>query len=244
MNKQLPPAQLWIGPSDILGQEIIQYLQTQFCQNNDCATCSICLGIRQHQYHAMMMLQPEKQYTLKELDPLFHTLSFALDENQKFFFIIDKAEWLSAACSNKLLKSIEEPPPGYHFIFLTQRADDILPTIHSRCIERNFFQGSHSLTHHELYRFFTHSNSDPNSFLQNLGTSKITERESIELLDALIEYWTKKYTSTAAQEDHAIKQQAEQVVDTLTSYLEKTPMPGSSKIFWRDLYLAITTAIC
>lgn len=236
MNKsnQLPPAQLWIGPSDILGQEVIAYLQKQFCTNNGCATCAICLGIRQHQYHAMLMLQPEKQYTLKELDPLFHTLSFALDKDQKFFFVIDKAEWLTPACSNKLLKSIEEPPDGYHFIFLTQRADDILPTIRSRCIERNFFQGSHSLTHHELYRFFTQLNSDPNSFLQTLDKSKITERESIELLDALIEYWTKKYINDQDK-------QTEQIVDTLTSYLEKTPMPGSSKIFWRDAYLAVNS---
>jgi DNA polymerase III gamma/tau subunit len=233
MKTHIPPSQLWIGPTDTLQQEVIIYLQKQFCANKGCRNCATCMAIRHHQYHALMVFNPEKLYTIADLDPLFATLAFALAEHEHYFFIINNADGLNAACSNKLLKSIEEPPPGYHFIFLTQRADQILPTIRSRCTERNFFEKSQTLANHELFDFFTHEHTDPNAFLLTLEKSKITEQESSELLDALIEYWTQQYN-----DDQSSK--TAKKIDLLIAYLEKTPMPGSSKIFWKDLYLAFT----
>ena len=49
-------------------------------------------------------------------------------ENQHYFFVIQKADLLTLACSNRLLKPIEEPPAGYHFIFLSESLDQIIPT--------------------------------------------------------------------------------------------------------------------
>src|ERR1700689_1305470 len=35
--------------------------------------------------------------------------------------------------ANRMLKSLEEPPPFVHLVLLTDRREDVLPTIASRC---------------------------------------------------------------------------------------------------------------
>ena len=48
-------------------------------------------------------------------------------------FIIDEAELLDAAAQNRLLKTLEEPPPGTVLILVTSQEERLLPTIRSRC---------------------------------------------------------------------------------------------------------------
>lgn len=47
--------------------------------------------------------------------------------------IIDKADALTDAAANALLKILEEPPSQTYFILITARSMKLLPTIHSRC---------------------------------------------------------------------------------------------------------------
>ena len=47
-------------------------------------------------------------------------------------FIVRRAEELSLAAANALLKTLEEPGPRTHFILLSAVADSLLPTIRSR----------------------------------------------------------------------------------------------------------------
>ena len=135
----IPPAQLWIGKPLALHDITTKYLQQQLCSNNGCGVCTTCFQIKQEQHHAALWLQPEKtQYTIATLDPIFKTISYALAPDQPFFIIIQKADLLTQLCANSLLKSLEEPPAGYHFILLAEREDQILPTIHSRCVVKQF----------------------------------------------------------------------------------------------------------
>jgi DNA polymerase-3 subunit delta' len=46
--------------------------------------------------------------------------------------VIHPAEMLNLNAANALLKSLEEPPPGTHFLLLTHRPQQVLPTIKSR----------------------------------------------------------------------------------------------------------------
>lgn len=236
----LSPAQIWIGQHEIVHQHLIAELQKQFCTHKECGHCTVCKAIANYQHHALMLIQPEKSYTLEMLDPIFSAFSFGLDDGQHFFCIIDKAEWLSPACSNKLLKSIEEPPRGYHIIFITQRIDALLPTLRSRCIERNFYTATHTIHNQELYNHFIGMHPhDPVNFLQTLESSKISEQESIELLDAIIGFWAAKYTA-AAPHNNPLAPAIEATLEKLKNYLDKTPMPGSAKLFWKDLYLTLS----
>ena len=47
--------------------------------------------------------------------------------------IIDPADDLEKSAANALLKSLEEPPQGTHFLLVTHRPGRLLPTIRSRC---------------------------------------------------------------------------------------------------------------
>ena len=47
--------------------------------------------------------------------------------------VIHPAEMLNVSAANALLKNLEEPPPRTHFLLVTHRPHQLLPTIRSRC---------------------------------------------------------------------------------------------------------------
>lgn len=49
-----------------------------------------------------------------------------------FFVVVERAELLTPASANKLLKSLEEPGKNLHYVFLTSNSNLILQTIKSR----------------------------------------------------------------------------------------------------------------
>ena len=58
--------------------------------------------------------------------------AFSSHEGHAKVFIVRRAEELSIAAANALLKTLEEPGKGTHFILLTSEGDTLLPTIRSR----------------------------------------------------------------------------------------------------------------
>lgn len=48
-------------------------------------------------------------------------------------FVLDGAHLMNATAANRLLKSLEEPPPTTHFLLVTSAPQALLPTIRSRC---------------------------------------------------------------------------------------------------------------
>lgn len=49
------------------------------------------------------------------------------------WILVEDAHRLNGASANMLLKSLEEPPPGTHFLLITHRPEAMLQTIRSRC---------------------------------------------------------------------------------------------------------------
>lgn len=231
------PAQLWIGAHDFLIQKTYEYLKSKFCVSNSCNTCVTCRHINEQQHHSTLWLMPEKQYTLEQLEPIFNTISFALAPHEHYFFIIQKADTLTPACANSLLKSIEEPPAGYHFILLAERADQILPTIRSRCVVQSY---AHTLSANRsplLNHFNNLNNRNPLTFAKDLDSSTINEHETIELLDILLKHWIAQYKQSVINNDDKKTSRVEQIITLLQHAFNTPPMPGSSKLFWKNLYL-------
>ena len=54
-------------------------------------------------------------------------------ESRRRVFVIDAADSLNDQAANRMLKTLEEPPPYAHLILLTDRPGKVLPTIASRC---------------------------------------------------------------------------------------------------------------
>jgi len=59
-------------------------------------------------------------------------------EGRAKVFIVRRAEELSVAAANAMLKTLEEPGRGTHFILLCSRPDTLLPTIRSRTLRVRF----------------------------------------------------------------------------------------------------------
>ncbi len=231
----LPPAQLWVGNHSILVDEVTSYLQNIFCDHNKCNSCTTCLHIAQQQHHAITWVAPEKTYTLEHLEPIFTTISYSLEQNSHHFFIICNADLLPAICANKLLKSIEEPPKGYHFILLTERKENVIDTIRSRCMITEFTSKTGIIKHEQLFSCFaTLQKTDPITFARILDQSKITEHETTDLLDALISHWSEQYKQTTDQKQ---VQLIKTIIEYITESYKILPMPGGSKLFWRNFYM-------
>ena len=163
------PAQLWIGSCQELITHAHSYIEQRWCPHGGCKRCTTCTLIEQHQYHSALWVEPQGNYTRDTLEVIFNTLQFALDENREMIIIIQRADYLTAACYNSLLKSIEEPPRGYHFLLLAQRIDAVAPTIRSRCTITHFADTDADITGHQLAKFFIDTRyENPSAFMQAL----------------------------------------------------------------------------
>ena len=60
------------------------------------------------------------------------------DSGSKRVCVIRHAETMNAEFSNRMLKTLEEPPAGVYFILLTDQPDLLLATIRSRCTVFSF----------------------------------------------------------------------------------------------------------
>lgn len=68
---------------------------------------------------------------LKQIIQIIHKTRF--NQNLARLIVIDQAHKISSIMQNTLLKSLEEPPLGSHFIFTSTNAWQVLPTLISRC---------------------------------------------------------------------------------------------------------------
>lgn len=242
MNKlaQQAPAHLWIGNHDELMVQTKRWLQTFLNTCKACGVCASCFGIEREQHHAVTWLRPEPTYVLEDMQAIFKPIAFALEPGQHHVFVIQRADQLTLSCANSLLKSIEEPPQGYHFILLTERADDILPTIRSRCIVRTWHMQMKAVDKDTLCAFFlTTDFQSPQAFFQELEQRKPSEHETRIMLDDILSYWLVQARQAIVEDDGKRKRKAMRVITTISSYLTRPLMPGSSKILWRDLFLRI-----
>ena len=54
-------------------------------------------------------------------------------ESARRVFVIEGVDTMNDQAANRMLKTLEEPPPFVHLVLLTDRREDVLPTIVSRC---------------------------------------------------------------------------------------------------------------
>jgi hypothetical protein len=133
---------------------------------------------------------------------------------------------------------MEEPPDGYHFMLLAQQRENILPTIRSRCTINLLSSDYEQTSDNALFKYFTQLRASPAEFLKELELSKINEQEAMQLLDEIFAYWLKQYKATILEPSNS-KTAIEITVSHIRTALEMPPMPGSSKIFLKNLYLQI-----
>lgn len=175
-----------------------------------------------------MWLAPDPTYTLESLEPLFERIACTNQDDDLSFFIIQQADFLTQACANRLLKIVEEPPAGYHFIFLAQRLGMVINTIRSRCMIITLSSQPGSTANHPLIALFTQGPLDATSLLTIIEKNAPSDPENLEIIDAILAYWSPRM----AQDAYAAA-----IVDQMQQALLRPPMPGSGKIFWRNMFM-------
>jgi DNA polymerase III delta prime subunit len=238
-------AQLIVGNQELLASHVETFLQKTFCptlqanpEQSGCF-CTECRRIKNRQHPLIVWIYPEKDYTVDDIEIIFDRVRFTLENNQPFFFVLDKVQTLTDATANRLLKVLEEPPTGYHFILLTTNTEAILPTIISRCVVVELEQQAldtpidqHPLC---LYLFNPDKRNDPLGFEAELRKQGLNDTLSTDLLQQMIAHITLKIRTA-----HSNNQSSERLALLLTHLLKtlrKPPQSGSSDIFWKNLFL-------
>jgi len=142
-NGLIAHSYLLTGPEHIgkmtLAKNMAQALN---CEQSSppCGECRSCLKIASSSHADVTIVSLSQEDDLEKTEigidrirDICHSANMPPYEGKFRVFIIDKAELLSPAASNALLKTIEEPPPQIVFIFLTSDSSRLLPTIVSRC---------------------------------------------------------------------------------------------------------------
>lgn len=264
-SQTIPPALLFVGDTTTIHVETELFLMRIFCESIksgtaqhalpihtegvekqdqiliSCNSCKSCIQIKNRQHHSILWIRPERGYTIDSLEDLFSTIAFQITLHDHFFFVLDKADLLTGSTANKLLKPIEEPPTGYHFILLAQNADAVLPTLRSRCIMHNFTHSDNQYSTHPLFLNFTSQQVTAIEFHAIIDKIKIDEYETKELVNSITKYWIDIYKKRllTKEQSHQSLQSIESIITIFLTAQNNLPMPGSSGLFWKHLYLTL-----
>jgi len=106
-----------------------------------CGTCNDCQRVLSGAHAGVEWVAPEGAAGMIKGDAaraLANRLQHAPFEGDRHLVVFDPGHALNETALNVLLKSIEEPAPGVHFVFIVTHTETLLPTIVSRCLPVRF----------------------------------------------------------------------------------------------------------
>lgn len=227
--------QLFIGQTTACLQDIAKQLTEK--NNKTISVDDIISGT--HPW--IQLLQPP--YTIAQIDELLEQTRYTLEPAEFRAFIFLGTQHLNQASANRMLKQIEEPHAGYYFFFCTQTPHLVLATIRSRCVTHHI-HSEHSIQQLPpfLHPFVTLQLHHPVDFTKQLEASKIKETDTYQAYEWLLEHWKNAYNKILnSGPDHPECIKTEKIIDVLMNAAHKLPMSGSSKLFWKHLYVAFST---
>jgi len=176
-------------------------------------------------------------YKRDDLEEVFTESSARRGEHERLVFVFDRADLLTDSCANSLLKLVEEPPQGVFFLFLAARREFVIPTIVSRAVVFEF-SGECTSVGHGLVALFKNPQIATHADLTRiLEAEPLSEHETKQVLDTLLVYWQQSFKSALEAENLEEQIQAERMLKLLAYGLDRIPMPGGAKFFWRTLFL-------
>lgn len=139
-NDRLAHAYLFAGPKGSGKRKMaFQLARALFCIKNNneadsCDSCDNCRRIISGNHPDVHLIEPEgSKIKISQIRDLQKEFSYRAMESQRKIYIMEQADQMTTDAANRLLKFLEEPPPGAVAILLTEQMNGILPTILSRC---------------------------------------------------------------------------------------------------------------
>ena len=104
-----------------------------------CGNCSSCKKIRAKNHPDILFIEPEgAMIKIHQIRDIFQTLALKPYEARVRVVIIADSHTMNPSAANALLKMLEEPPDRTMLILTAKEANDLLPTIVSRCRQIRF----------------------------------------------------------------------------------------------------------
>ena len=98
-----------------------------------CGVCENCVAIAQGRFLDLFELDAASNNSVDNIRDLTDSVHLGLGATSKRkVYLVDEVQMLSAAASNALLKTLEEPPEHVVFVLATTNPEKVLPTIRSR----------------------------------------------------------------------------------------------------------------
>ncbi len=96
-----------------------------------CGTCRACRLVRKGGFPDLHLLEPPIK--IEDVRSLQRELHLSPTESRLRVAVLPNIETASLGAANSLLKTLEEPPQSAVLIVTTADADQVLPTVRSRC---------------------------------------------------------------------------------------------------------------
>jgi DNA polymerase III subunit gamma/tau len=104
-----------------------------------CGECENCVAIAEGRFLDLFELDAASNNSVDNIRDLTDSVHLGLGATAKRkVYLVDEVHMLSAAASNALLKTLEEPPEHVVFVLATTNPEKVLPTIRSRAQHLEF----------------------------------------------------------------------------------------------------------
>ena len=98
-----------------------------------CGVCENCVAVAEGRFLDLFELDAASNNSVDNIRDLTDSVHLGLGATSKRkVYLVDEVQMLSAAASNALLKTLEEPPEHVVFVLATTNPEKVLPTIRSR----------------------------------------------------------------------------------------------------------------
>jgi len=248
-RQQVGHAYLLTGPKGVgRCMMALQFAQALNClqppePGQPCGVCRVCKQIAQMQHPDLSVVQAENEGgTLKveQVRSLQHTLSLSPYEARYRVALLLRFEEANANAQNALLKTLEEAPPRVILILTADNAENLLPTIVSRCevlrlrplpVEQLQLELGKRQVEPNLARLLAHLSGGRLGYALNLLSSPAALEHRRTLLDDMV-----RLLGATRRERFAYAE----LISKDREALRKAYLTWLS--FWRDLVLRIVAA--
>jgi hypothetical protein len=125
----IPVARIIIGQRNHAERHVVTALQKECARCAGCSTCAECRRIAEERDWRIISI---RESTKEAIDRFLERCAYDAGD-QMLYGIIYDVDLLTPSAAARLLKTLEEPHPGYRFFLTARSADRVLKTILSRC---------------------------------------------------------------------------------------------------------------